>query len=527
MDNKKQETIASELATLGEVSRRHGIGCPDKVALLFEGKQTTYGEFDQNASRIANALLRDGLKFQGRIVYLGKNSNRGFELIYGAAKAGGVFSALNWRLAPPEAAAVLEDISPFALFAEIEFAELAESALEAQGEAQGEGVAKVLMRGTREGWLDFDTWWQGTSEVDPMVDVGLDDVAIQMYTSGTTGLPKGVQLTHRNLAIFEHYQGQVGDWAQWADDEVQAVYAPIFHVTGTAWGIRGLGAAARLVIIPDFDIDKILDAIEQERITCAIFVPAMFRMFLLHPRTATADLSSMRMAYYGASPIPLELLKKSLAMFGCGFVQLYGMTETAGIATYLPPVDQRVEGGPKMQSCGLPWPGVEIRIVDEAGGDLPAGETGEVWLKSETLMKGYWQREDATNEVVKSGWYRTGDAGWLDADGYLYIRDRVKDMIITGGENVYPAEIERVLNEHPDVIDAGVIGIPSEVWGEEIKAFVMMKPDSSADEEQLIAFARERIASYKCPRSIEIVTALPRNATGKILKTELRAPYWS
>jgi long-chain acyl-CoA synthetase len=256
-------------------------------------------------------------------------------------------------------------------------------------------------------------------------------------------------------------------------------------------------------------------------------VPAAIQIILRDPLARSTDYSRMKTIGYGASPIPLELLREAVEVFGCGFAQMYGMTETTGTIVALPPEDHDMKGSPRMRAAGKPLPGVEIRIIDDAGNALQAGEVGEIATRSVWNMAGYWNMPEATAKTIdKDGWLRTGDAGYMDEDGYVYIHDRVKDMIITGGENVYPAEVESAIYGHPDVADVAVIGVPDAKWGEAVKAMVVCKPGKTPDPQDIIAWARQRVAAFKTPKSIDFIEALPRNASGKILRRELREPFW-
>jgi fatty-acyl-CoA synthase len=275
-------------------------------------------------------------------------------------------------------------------------------------------------------------------------------------------------------------------------------------------------------------MDLVFDAIETGGVTRFFIVPAALHILLQHQRCATVDYSRLKYILYGAAPIPLELLRQSMDVFNAQFIQVYGMTETTGTICMLPPEDHDPNGNKRMRSAGKPLPGVDLRIVDGAGNDMPVGEVGEVWTRSSNNMIGYWNLPDATKGTVADGvWIKTGDAGYLDEDGYLYIHDRVKDMIITGGENVYPAEVESAIYGHPQVLEVAVIGVPDAKWGEAVKAVCVPKPGMQVDVESVVAWARERIAGFKVPRSVDVIEALPRNASGKILRKDLRAPYWA
>jgi acyl-CoA synthetase (AMP-forming)/AMP-acid ligase II len=287
--------------------------------------------------------------------------------------------------------------------------------------------------------------------------------------------------------------------------------------------VNGTGS----IVLAEYDPTKALELIEQFNISRIFMVPAAIQIMLNHPRVAEVDFSRLKIITYGASPIPLELMRAAIDRFGCGFVQMYGMTETSGTIVALDPEDHDPAGSPRMRSVGTPLQGVEIKIIDEQGRQLAPNEVGEIATRSSKNMKGYWNNPDATAATIDSdGWLRTGDAGYLDADGYLYIHDRVKDMIISGGENVYPAEVENAVFSHPDVADVAVIGVPDEKWGEAVKACVVLKPGKSLSEAEVIAHARGHIAGYKCPKSVDFIDALPRNPSGKVLRRELRAPYW-
>jgi len=303
---------------------------------------------------------------------------------------------------------------------------------------------------------------------------------------------------------------------------------PVAHIGGSGWGLMGFRNGARNVVAREFDPGKVLDFIANERISKLFLVPSAIQIVLRDPRARSTDYSRMRYLGYGASPIPIDLLREAVDVFGCGFAQMYGMTETTGTIVALPPSDHDMNGNPRMRSAGKPLPEVEVRIIDEKGNALPAMEVGEIATRSVWNMAGYWNLPEATARTIdKEGWLRTGDAGYMDEDGYVFIHDRVKDMIISGGENIYPAEVESAIYGHPDVADVAVIGVPDQKWGEAVKAMVVAKPGKSPKPEDIIAFARTRIAAFKVPKSVDFIEALPRNASGKILRRELREPFWA
>jgi long-chain acyl-CoA synthetase len=374
----------------------------------------------------------------------------------------------------------------------------------------------------------FETWRDAAPDNDPAVPIATTDIAIQLYTSGTTGRPKGAMLTHDNLlGLRRRAAEEPMAWNQWGPEDVSLVAMPVSHIGGSGWGLVGLLNGAKGVVAREFDPFKVLDYIEHDRVSKMFMVPAALQIVVRLPRAREVDYSRLSHILYGAAPIPLDLLRECIEIFGCGFCQQYGMTETTGTIVYLPPEDHDPAGNARMRSAGLPLPGVELKVMDEAGNTLPHNTVGEIATRSASNMAGYWKLDAATAATVDAeGWLRTGDAGYLDEDGYLFIHDRVKDMIISGGENIYPAEVESAVYGHPSVAEVAVIGVPDDKWGEAVKAVVALKPGADPDPDSIIAFARTRIAAFKAPKSVDFVDVLPRNPSGKILRRELRAPYW-
>jgi acyl-CoA synthetase (AMP-forming)/AMP-acid ligase II len=512
-----------DLAILGDVPRFHAAHRPDKEAMLFEGRSTSYAQLDRYASRVANGLLADGVEPGARVAFMDKNSDHFYEIVFGCAKSGAVSVGINWRLAPPEVAYILNDSRAEVLFVGPDFYALAERIRDEVPTLR----RIVAMAPGHERWPFYADWRDAQSDADPRVDVTTDDVAIQMYTSGTTGHPKGVQLMHR--CFFDLWRQPPNDdmaFNEWTDHDVNLVAMPSFHIGGVGWGLMGLRPGARNIVVREFDPGMTLQMIQQHGITKLFLVPAAIHMVLQHPRARETDYASVDYICYGASPIPLDLLREAIEVFQCGFVQLYGMTETTGSATYLPPQDHDVSGNERMRSAGRPFPGVELKIVDEHGRELPPRQVGEICIASPVNMLGYWNLPEATAKTLVDGYVHTGDAGYLDEDGYVYVHDRVKDMIVSGAENIYPAEVESALFGHPAVADVAVIGVPDERWGEAVKAMVVLKPGVSVTPDELVGFARERIAGYKLPKTVDFIDELPRNPSGKILKRELRKPYW-
>lgn len=515
---------ASTAETLGDLVRVHAQERGGKIAYSFEGRGTTFAEFDRHTNQVANGLLAAGLKPGSRISYLGKNSDHYFETLLGATKAGIVMAPVNWRLAPPEIVYIVNDCASEVLFVGPEFIGQAKKIA-----AELKSVRKfVAMEGGAPEWEDFVRWRDAQSDADPRLTVGRDDVALQLYTSGTTGRPKGAMLKHANILGLRMIAGdRLAEWNRWVENDIALVAMPIFHIGGSGFGVQSLINGAKGVIAREFDPNRVLDFIEQERITKIFLVPAAMQIVVRHPKAREVDYSCIKYIMYGASPIPLDLLRESMEVFGCGFVQMYGMTETTGTIVALPPEDHDPKGTLRMRSAGKPLPGVEVVILDEQGHRLGPNQVGEIATRSIANMAGYWNLPDATAKTIDAqGWLRTGDAGYLDEDGYVYIHDRVKDMIISGGENVYPAEVENAIFGHPDVADVAVIGVPDDKWGEAVKAIVVKRPGREPKPDDIILYARERIAAYKAPKSVDFIEVLPRNPSGKILRRELREPYW-
>lgn len=489
---------------------------PERSAIREGERNQSYAQLEEATARVASFLLATGLKKGDRIAWIGKNSDLYFTLFYGAARAGIVMVPIGWRLAPAEWGYVLKDTGAKMLFTGIGF--------ENVGEALSGQLAKVeRIIGETEARLMIEGQERMAFEA-----AGPNDAVLQLYTSGTTGNPKGAVLSNRNLfALRKHSEDSDHAYTKWEDDEVVLIAMPCAHIGGTGLGIMALASGLPGLVLAEFTPDGVFDAIETGGATRLFIVPAALHMMVNHPRCASVDYSRLKYILYGAAPIPLELLRQCIAMFGAQFIQVYGMTETTGTICMLPPEDHDPAGNVRMRSAGKPLPGVELRIVDGGGLDLPVGEVGEVWTRSSNNMIGYWNLPDATKgTMADGGWVRTGDAGYLDPDGYLYIHDRVKDMIITGGENVYPAEVESAIYGHPDVMEVAVIGVPDDKWGESVKAVCVPKPGSQLDADSIMSWTRERIAAFKVPKSVDVIEALPRNASGKILRKDLRAPYW-
>jgi long-chain acyl-CoA synthetase len=507
--------------SLGEIIRRGARERGDRPMITYGARTITWAEMDARASRVAQALLAAGLPEQGRVAFLDKNGPEYFEVLLGGGKANVVNVAVNWRLTPAEMAYVINDAAARLLIVGPDFA----GHLEAM-EPTLKSVERIVVIGGHPRHESYETWVARHPAQDPARPVAPEDVAMQLYTSGTTGLPKGAMLTNASLGTLLPH---VGPWWQFDATSVNLVCMPLFHIGGSGWALVGMGVGGHTILAREFVPGDILDGLERHGITNALFVPAMLQFLAATPGAAERDYRALRSIVYGASPITNEVLVRAMRTFRCPFIQVYGLTETTGAITQLPASDHAVEG-PKarlLRSAGKPFPWVALRIVEPGGRECKPGEVGEVWTRSVQNFKGYWGREEETARTLGAdGWLRTGDAGYLDDEGYLFLTDRVKDMIISGGENVYPAEVENALSEHPAVADIAVIGVPDPRWGETVKAIVVRRAGVTAQAEDIIAFARERLAHFKCPTSVDFADTLPRNPSGKILKRELREPYW-
>jgi acyl-CoA synthetase (AMP-forming)/AMP-acid ligase II len=516
-------TVAHARTDLGSTIAYWAHERPDGIALDDGVQRITYRELDALVDRYARAFAGAGLQPGDRIAWLGKNANLYFALLVAASRAGLAMVPVGWRLAVPEVRYILADTGAVMLVCQGALAELATAAgegLDALRHTLVEGDKDVGSIGSFEAWVDAQP--EGDlPEADP------DRGVLQLYTSGTTGNPKGAVLCNRNMfGLRPIIEASDVDWYKINQEDSMLVIMPVAHIAGSGVGTIAFYNGCRAVIRAEFSPDAVLDCVA-DGVTHMFLVPTALQMVVNHPRAATTDWSRMKLVMYGAAPIPLELLRQCMQTMGADFCQQYGMTETTGTFCALPPEDHDPAGNERMRSAGKALPGVEVRIVDGGGNTVPNGTIGEIATRSPLNMVGYWRNEAKTRETVDAdGWLRTGDAAYMDDDGYVFIQDRVKDMIISGGENVYPAEVENAIFGHPDVLEVAVIGIPDDKWGEAVKAVVVPKPGHEVDPASVIAWARERIAPFKAPKTIDVIPEMPRNATGKILRRSLREPYW-
>ena len=492
---------------------------PDHVALRWSEGQMTYAELDRRTNRVAQALAAEGIGPADRVTYLGKNSPEQAELLLGAAKLNAVPCPVNYRLAPDEVAYIVADAASKVFVVDAEFTSVVEAV-----KVMVPDLRVVVMGFSSQINQSYAAWRDAQPDLDPNVAQAEADVGCQLYTSGTTGRPKGVQLTQSNLvtAFSSVYLDVVG----LAPNSTSLLAVPMYHIAGAGWLLAGIMTGATNVVVRDVVASELARALASEKITETFLVPAILQRLLAVPDIGGHDFSALRSIVYGSSPIAEKVLVDSLTAFGCGFYQVYGMTETTGPVACLRAADHDISQPQRLRALGRPVPPAAMKVVNPTTGEpAPVGEVGELCVSGPSVMLGYWRQPEQTNGTVGAhGWLRTGDAGYQDDEGYFYVQDRFKDMIVSGGENVYPAEVENALMSHPFVVDVAVIGVPSERWGETPVALVVGVNDVT--EQELLAHCRSLLAGFKCPSRIEWRSDLPRNPSGKILKRELREPYW-
>ena len=508
----------SSLQSIADIIRTHGVGRANDICLV-EGERTiTWAQMYERAQRAANGFAALGVGNQDRISFLDKNGIAHFDAFYGASLINAICVDVNWRLAAPEVQYIVDNADSKVLIVGPDFIPIAEAIAD-----QLPTVKKIMVIGDHPKFENFETWLEAQPAGDPGVISQIDDVAFQLYSSGTTGRPKGVMLSNYNM--FGMLDAGKEMWGI-NRDTVNMVAMPLFHIGGGGWAIAGMSDGGKSIIVRELDPGLVLRLIPQHKITHTFLVPVALQFMLMMPEIETSDFSSLKTIVYGASPISEDVLARSVQTFKCDFWQAYGLTETTGAVINLPPADHDVNGPNRhrLRSCGIPGPGVEVRIVDtDTGKDMPVGEVGEIWIRAQQVMKGYWKMpEETAKTITPDKWFRSGDAGYMDKDGYIYIHDRVKDMIVSGGENVYPAEVENVLMSHPGIADVAVIGVPHEKWGE-APAVVVFTGGAEVRAEDVLARCKEQLADFKLPRYFHVSpTPLPRNMSGKILKRELK-----
>jgi len=497
---------------------------PDTPFAWFNGHEISYRQARERSNQIAHALLAEGLAPGTRVAFLAKNTPEFVLFYYGAAKAGVVPVPLNYRLAPPEWSYIVNDSGAQLLFAR---GVLAAAIDPIRGQLGKVKKCLALDTAPPAGWESYEAWVDRQPDTPPALVVDEAADVYQMYTSGTTGRPKGAVLQHRAVTANAD---QLSAVSHLEPGDRYLVVAPLYHAAAAVasfWIVRQGGT---LYIQEDFAPAEAVRAMSEDNIVGATLVPAMIQACLVGvPDVAKRRYDKLRIMIYGASPIAVETLRRAIEVFGCGFAQGFGMTETTAAATFLLSADHERALRDKpglLLSCGRALPGTQVKIADAEDREVPRGEIGEILVRGPQIMRGYWNLPEASAEALRDGWMHTGDAAIMDEEGFVYIQDRVKDMIVSGGENVYPREIEDVLFRHPAVADAAVIGVPDAQWGEVVKAIVVLRAGASATETELVDHCRAQLASYKRPRSVDFIPELPRNPSGKVLKKDLREPFW-
>ena len=491
---------------------------PGRLALRTNERSVSFAQFSRITDQVAGFLAPRAQGADELIGFIGKNSLDFYFALFGCAKTSLGLVIYNWRLAASELAEQIADSAARYAIVEREMEPLWAAAC-AQFAEPPEAI-----------WIDdIDTLEMLAStnrHGRPEVEVGMESIAFQLYTSGTTGKCKGVMLSHlgiNNMRLCEHLEPAY----RWEPGDSFVNGLPNFHLLHIGIALQCLYNGVAIDVVRQFDPAAMLEAISSRRPTLLTLTPTMLQMLLDHPDAATADFSSLRLTLYAGSAISLGLIKRAIATMPGEFMQFYGSTEAGGATSILRPHEHDLEDEAKLQSCGRPLPLVEFRIVDADGKDVPDGEPGELLIRQPSITRGYWRQPELTKTVIDNGWYRSGDIAKRDPEGLYYIVDRAKDMIVSGGENIYSAEIENVVSTHPAVAGVAVIGVPDSRWGESVKALVKQRDGHDLDEATLIAFCRERLASYKVPKSVDFVDTFPLVPSGKISKKDLRAPYWA
>ncbi|NIQ37563.1 MAG: long-chain-fatty-acid--CoA ligase [Proteobacteria bacterium] len=494
-----------------------------KEAIVCEGGRFTYGQFTQRVFRLANGLAGMGVGKDGKIAILHPNCHVFMEAYYGTALAGAALVPINYRLSPREIAFIIGDSESRLLIASPEFRPIVDEV-----EAMATGVLEVLFSGDGGSYEDF--LLKSVEEPPSPVSIEGKDLAQIYYTSGTTGRPKGVMLSHTNVA--SHALGTIAE-LHLTDRDVWVHVAPMFHLADAwaTWAITWAGGTH--VMVPHFEPKKVLETIERERVTLTNMIPTMLNLLVNEPDVKNYDCGSLRVLLSGGAPIAPEVVRKIIDTFACDYIQTYGMTETSPYLT-LSILKEHLKELPYEEQLrfksktGREFIGVELKVVRDDGTEVSPNdqEVGEVIVRGEIVTRGYWKLPEETRKAIRDGWLHTGDMAVIDKEGYINIVDRKKDVILTGGENVYSTEVEHVLYKHPGVLEAAVIGVPDEKWGEAVKAVVVLKEGEKVPEKGIIDFCKADLAHFKCPKSIDFVDSLPRTGSGKIHKKSIRDRYW-
>ena len=502
---------------------------PDRTAIIFDGRRISYALLAERVNRLANALAELGVGSGDRVSTMQVNCNEHIEAYFAASKLDAVYVPLNFRSTPEEIEYMLSDCSPKVIFAGSRYTTMIDQVSKTLDSLS----AKVVIDGTAAGWLGYESILD-SSDADERYPVGdEDELTMLMFTAGTTGSPKGVMLSHDS---FSSYILNNVSPADLDIEEKNILTVPLYHIAGVQAVMAAIYGGRTLIIQRQFEPVEWMKLVANERANRAMMVPTMLKMLLDHEEFDSHDLSSLEVITYGAAPMPLEVIRRAIEKLpGTYFINAFGQTETAATITMLPPEDHVLEGSSeeieiklkRLTSIGKPLSDVEVRIVDENGETVSTGENGEIVARGSRLMKGYWNQEEATAEALRGGWLYTGDLGYFDDDGYIFLSGRAKDFIKRGGEMVSPEEVEQVLHSHPDIDEAAIIGVPDLDWGERVRAIVVEKPGCTVDESEVIEFCRAKLSSFKKPESVVVVDELPRNPLGKVLKRVLREQFSS
>lgn len=503
--------------------------CPDREMMVFEGKRLSFIEANERINRLANALTELGVKKGDRIGILQVNCPQYVEAYFASAKLGAIFVPLNFRAKADELSYMIENAEAKVLFVGNRYLDVVENML-----PKLTSISSCITIDEKAGDMPYYEALLNSSAPDEVFqEIEDDDVSILMYTAGTTGRPKGVPLTHNGFAayVLENVEPANPEIA-----EKNLLTVPLYHVAGCQAMLAAVYGGRTLVLMRQFEVKEWIRTVQEEQATRAMLVPTMLKWVIDDPEFNNHDLSSLKVITYGAAPMPFEVIKKAIKeMPWVRFINAFGQTETASTITVLGPEDHVIEGSEEEQdkklkrltsSIGRPLPDVEIKIVDEEGKSLDPGEVGEILARGPRVMSGYWKDEEKSAQALTDdGWLKTADMGWMDEEGYIYLAGRGDDMIIRGGENISPEEVEDVLHSHPKIDEVAVIGVSHPDWGQEPRAIVVLKEGEEATEEEIIEFSRSRLAGFKRPRSVVFVDALPRNPMGKVLKKELRERF--
>ena len=502
--------------------------CPDRVAIVFEGKRYTFSQLNERVSRLASALLNLGIKKGDRVAMLQVNCNQCVEAYFATAKLGAIYLPLNFRARGNELTYMLNTSETNTLLIGERYIDLVNSISSSLASVRH----FISIENRHDGKLYYENIIASSPADEIVTEINDDDTTILMYTAGTTGQPKGVMLSHNSFSIY------VMENVTPADPELEErniLTVPLYHVAGIQAMMAAIYGGRTLVMERQFEAKEWMELVEKEKVNRAMMVPTMLKQLMDHPDFARHDLSSLKVITYGAAPMPLEVIKKAVEVFpGVSFINAFGQTETASTITTLGPEDHVISGTEeerekklkRLSSIGKPMSDIEMKIVDEAGNELPPGGVGEIVARGPRVMTGYWRDKEKTEKTIdKDGWVHTGDMGYVDEDGYFYLAGRTTDMIIRGGENISPEEVENVLYSHPKIDEVAVIGIPDEAWGEQPRAIVVLKQGETATPEEIIEYCRDKLASFKRPRSVIFVSEIPRNPMGKVLKRVLRQQY--